>query len=140
MTKLLLRHKNGCTVTERGLAVIEQLSAAGNANVTIAKALGTSATVLKALLSDDERVALAYDVGKARLADELTDILLSHARDGNVTAAIFLSKARLGWRDVGPATVQTAVAVNITIPAPMSDADFQKMITVESKDVKKQGG
>jgi len=134
--QLVVRAKNkAITITNDGLAVIERMAANGNANATIAKALGTSAQVLRKMLDADERVALAYDTGKARLADELTDILLTHAREGNVTAAIYLSKARLGWRDQGPSTATTATQVNIHIPAPMSDEDFKKMIQVKSEEV-----
>lgn len=124
------------SVTDAGLAVIERLAAEGNADATIAKALGMNRKTFAQYLREDggdERVIEAYYTGKARLADELTDILLTHARNGNVTAAIYLSKARLGWRDQGPATpaVGSAVQVNIQIPAPMSDAEFKKIVEVK---------
>ena len=119
-------------LTDDGLAAIERMTAAGNADATICKALGVGHNQLRKLREADERVDTAYQTGKARLADELTDILLTHAREGNVTAAIYLSKARLGWRDQGPAPqAAAATQVNIHIPAPMSDADFKKMIEVK---------
>lgn len=122
-------------VQDAGLAVVERLAAEGNADATIAKALGINRGTFARLLRDDgdDRVLAAYETGKARLADELTDILLSQARNGNTTAAIYLSKARLGWRDQGPATpaLGSAVQVNITIPAPMSDAEFAKIVDVK---------
>lgn len=123
------------TVTDAGLAAIERMAAEGNADGVIAKALSVNVKALRRLRDEDERVADAYEYGKARLATELTDILLNHAREGNVTAAIYLSKARLGWRDQGPAPhAGNAVQVNIHMPAPMSDEEFKRM--VESKEVK----
>ncbi len=120
-------------VTDDGLSVIERMAANGNADATIAKALGINRKTLSQIRDRDERVDEAMQTGRAQLADELTDILLTHAREGNVTAAIYLSKARLGWRDQGPAPQATAATqVNIHIPAAMSDADFQKMIEVKN--------
>lgn len=141
MSELVLREQDDAgklrlVVTEEGLAAIERMAAEGNANATIARALGTDARTLRRLRDDDERVAQAYDTGKARLADELTDILLTHARNGNVTAAIYLSKARLGWRDQGPAPQGgNATQINISIPAPMSEEEFRKIVDV--KEVKR---
>jgi len=131
---LVHRTADGLTVTDAGLEQIARLAAEGCADATIAKVLGINRKTFGAMLREDgdPRVLEAYDTGKARLADELTDILLTHARGGNVTAAIYLSKARLGWRDQGPATpaVGNAVQVNISIPAPMSDAEFKKIVEV----------
>jgi len=141
-TTILVRREAGTdgklafTVTDAGLAAVEKLAANGNADATIASALGINrkdfAHLLRECDEGDERVLEAYYRGKARLADELTDILLAHARSGNVTAAIYLSKARLGWRDQGPATATpgNAVAIQIVLPAPMSDAEFAKIINV----------
>lgn len=125
-------------VTDAGLAVVERLAAAGNADATIALALGLNRKVFSHLLREgddgDERVIDAYYIGKGALADELTDILFTHAREGNVTALIYLSKARLGWRDQGPAApVGNAVQINITVPAPMSNEEFAKMIEVKQQ-------
>ena len=44
-------------------------------------------------------------------------------------AAIFLLKARNGYRDQGPAEV-ARVAVKINIPAPLKPEDYAKLITV----------
>lgn len=133
---LMLKDNKVTGIEVAGLAIIEQLAAKGLSDATIGKALGTTSSVLRRLIRDDEKVQMAYEVGKGRLADELQDILLTHAREGNVTAAIFLSKARLNWRDTGPAAApQGPAAVNIFLPQPMSDESFRKMITVKSVEV-----
>ncbi|MEO1237748.1 MAG: hypothetical protein AAFX76_13250 [Planctomycetota bacterium] len=133
---LILRNggRGKVTITDAGIAAIEKLAANGQSNVTIARSLGIHPETLNKLRDDedDDRVLLALDTGRGRLADELTDILLTHAREGSITAAIYLSKARLGWRDQG-AIPQTANAtqVNINIPAPMSKEDFDKLVNVK---------
>ncbi len=68
--------------------------------------------------------------GQGTLADELTHHLLKAARGGNVVAAIYLTKARLGWVEgqVPDGAPRTAVQVNIQIPRAMSDAEFQRMV------------
>lgn len=59
------------------------------------------------------------------LADEITHHLLGAARKGNIVAAIFLSKTRLGWRETGPSQDGGAkVAVQINMPGAMSEAMY----------------
>lgn len=113
-------------ITAAGLAVIEAMAAEGNDNRTIAKRLGINKSTLEDIRDRDPAVAEAWERGHAALADELTHILLSHARKGNVVAAIYLTKARLGWREGTPAEGhKQAVQVNIQIPPPMSEAEFR---------------
>ncbi|MEM6257624.1 MAG: hypothetical protein AAGI37_04855 [Planctomycetota bacterium] len=133
-TALVQRKSKRVIVTDAGLAAIERMAGNGASDVTIARTLGIHPETFRKLRDDedDDRVLLAHQAGKGKLADELTDILLTHARDGSITAAIYLSKARLGWRDQGPSTAGTqATQVNISIPAPMSKEDFDKLVNVK---------
>jgi len=67
----------------------------------------------------------------AGLADELTHLLLSHARNGNVVAAIFLAKARCGWREGElPAGAADRVNVTINLPGALSEAEYRRMVDV----------
>ncbi|MCH7481670.1 MAG: hypothetical protein IIC31_02400 [Chloroflexi bacterium] len=86
-----------------------------------AKQLGVDRKTLTDLRDRDPAVAEAWERGHGELASELTHILLQHAREGNIVAAIYLTKARLGWREGTPAEgAGTAnVQVNIQIPPPM---------------------
>jgi len=121
------------SITDEGLAAIETMASNGNSNLTIARALGVHPGVFRDLRDDDDgRVSAALDTGRARLADELTDLLLKKARAGNVTCMIFLAKARLGWRDIGPTSPGTnATQVNIHIPPAMTASEFQKLVEVK---------
>src|SRR6266545_2483880 len=87
------------TVTEAGLEQIRRDSAAGLNNQTIAHRLGIDRWTLQMVRQRQPEVDEALQAGRALLEDELTDILLTHARQGNVIAAIFLAKARCGWRE-----------------------------------------
>ena len=121
------------TFTDEGCGIIEVMASKGVSDSTIARQLGTNAKVLHRVMADDDKVADAMTVGRGRLADELTDLLLVAAREGNITAMIYLSKSRLGWRDQGPVPKNqgNAVQVNITIPEPMSEAEFRNLIQVK---------
>ncbi|HNY80782.1 MAG: hypothetical protein RBS72_15010 [Sedimentisphaerales bacterium] len=128
---------NAVEVTDAGLAQVTRLAAEGVAEATIAHVLGLSRKTFSKLLRDDggdEAVIAAYYLGKARLADECISTLMRHVRDGNVTACIFACKSLLGLRDVGPAAAPVAgnaVQVNITVPPPMSDEEFRRLIEVK---------
>jgi hypothetical protein len=106
------------------------MAAEGQDQRTIAKRLGIDRKTLTDIRDRDPAVADAWERGHGELASELTHILLQHARDGNIIAAIYLTKARLGWREGTPAdgAGQNNVQVNIQIPPPMSSEEFQRII------------
>jgi hypothetical protein len=113
-----------------GYDLVRKLSAEGNSYATIADALGIGPDAFRRIREQDEKLKEALAVGHGALATELTDILLSQARNGNTVAAIFLAKARLGWIEGRAAEAPPAspVQVNIQIPPPMSDAEFRRVI------------
>lgn len=119
------------SLTDAGLQRIELLASEGNDQRTIAKELGIAWTTFRDLRDRDEAVQEALARGHGGLADELTNHLLKAARAGNVTAAIYLTKARLGWIEgqAPDGIARPAVQVNIQIPRAMSDAEFQRMVT-----------
>jgi hypothetical protein len=103
-------------VTPEGLKVLEAMAAEGCDQRTMAKRLGMrSHSTLRSMAERDDAVAAVIALGHAQLADELTHHLLAAARKGNVIAAIYLTKARLGWRDGGETQ---AVKPNVTIVLP----------------------
>jgi predicted DNA-binding protein (UPF0251 family) len=104
------------TITDTGLEQIRRDSAAGLNNQTIAHRLGIDRWTLQQVRQRQPEVEEALQAGRALLEDELTDILLTHARQGNVVAAIFLAKARCGWRE-GVALDGAQQVTNIQINA-----------------------
>lgn len=121
-------------INEAGIELIETMARNGHAQVSIAKALGVHALTLREIRKRQPEVQEALQSGTGALQDELVSSLLKQAREGNTVAAIYLSKSMCGLRDVGPTTPDggTGPAINITINAPMSDEQFQKMVTVQA--------
>jgi len=110
--------------------LVATLAAEGATDETIAARLGINRHTITELKKRDPALVAALQQGHGALGTELSHILLEQARDGNTVAAIFLSKARLGWRDQGP-TDPNAVntpTVNIQINAPLSTDDFLKVV------------
>lgn len=101
------------TVAPAGLELIERLAAEGQDYRTIAKALGINGTTLQALRKRSPDVQEAWELGQAALGNELTHHLLKAARKGNIVAAIYLSKARLGWREGDVPEARPNITINL---------------------------
>jgi hypothetical protein len=130
----IVRGRGGVvSVTARGLEVIEAMAAEGHDQRTICRAIGTSFVTFKKLRDSTAAVGEALERGHARLADELTHILLGHARRGNVVAAIFLAKARLGWREGDPPPTQPSVVINL--PDATTPDQYMRMISARAEVV-----
>jgi len=71
----------------------------GYPKAAIARALSVSAKTLDRLIKDDAEVEAEVEAQRSFEETELRDILMELARKGDTTAAIFLAKARHGWRD-----------------------------------------
>jgi len=102
-----------CTVTPAGLKVIEAMAAEGQDQATIARKLGLHRKTLMDIVKRDPNVEEAMTGGKALLADELTHHLLTAARKGNVVAAIYLTKARLGWVEGDRPEARPNIIINL---------------------------
>src|SRR5690606_26776943 len=114
-----------------GYVLIERMSRDGRDITSIAAALGISREGFRILRRRDPDAQEALDRGRAQLGDELHDILLEHARGGITVAAIFLAKARCGWREGEPmagTSVTHNTQINIQIPERMSDEEFRAII------------
>jgi hypothetical protein len=101
------------TVTPAGLAVIEEMAALGNDQRTIAKRLGMDRKTMTDMRRRIPEVDDAFERGLAALGDELTHLLLGQARKGNVVAAIYLTKARLGWREGDAPDARPNITINL---------------------------
>lgn len=118
-------------VNDDGIALVQALARECRDLETIAATLGISKDAFRDIRKRQSEVQEAIDRGRAGLGDEISDLLLLQARQGNTTAAIFLSKARLHWRDIGPIPGEaSAPNINITINAPMDATEWERMINV----------
>lgn len=116
----------GVRITELGCKVIEFYAAHGLTQTVIARRLGMTIRSFGACLSRQEEVREAMTAGSSEMEDELSECLMGMARRGNVIAAIYLTKARLGWRD-NDVPVEQKSNLQIVINAPLSVDDFKKM-------------
>jgi hypothetical protein len=114
------------TITQAGLTVIEDMAAEGQDQRTIAKRLGIDRKTLDVIRKARPEVDEAFDRGLAALGDELTHHLLNAARNGNIVAMIYLTKARLGWREGDTPEARP----NITIHLPDSQTPEAYMRTI----------
>lgn len=71
----------------------------GYPKAAIAKALSINLKTLDRLMRDDADLLAQVEAQRAYEETELRDILMELARKGDTVAAIFLAKARHGWRD-----------------------------------------
>lgn len=120
------------TITPAGLAVVARMAAQGHELASIAKRLGIGHAAFRECRRRQESVQEAIETGHAALSDELAHILLTQARgDGkmSVVAAIYLSKARCGWRE-NDAPEQRA---NITIVLPGAQTEEAYMRTLNAE-------
>jgi hypothetical protein len=116
-------------VSQVGVELVGRLSAQAHNLDTIAAALGISRRSLGRAFDAQPDLKEAFDAGRGRLEQELAALLLEKARAGNVTCAIFLLKAQCGWRDAGSTDGRApTVAVQINLPAAMSEAAYAKFI------------
>ena len=122
-------------VNAAGIALVEKMARDGHDVVTLAAQLGIHHVTFADIRKRQPEVGEAWARGRASLGDEINDILLKQARKGNMTAAIFLAKGRLGWREVGPTDPNAQQSnINITINAPLSDDEGQRMVKVSRND------
>jgi hypothetical protein len=110
-------------VGRKGRALIESLAAEGHSNTSIAKTLKMSSETLRQIRKRDPSVQECLDRGRASLEVELTHLLLQAAREGNVVAMIYLTKARCGWVE-GQPPADTRPNITINLPASFSPAEY----------------
>lgn len=78
---------------------VQQALLDGYPLAAIAKALRVSIPTLKRLMADDPGLQAEVEAQRSFEEAELRDILMELARKGDTVAAIFLAKARHGWKD-----------------------------------------
>jgi len=119
------------SVTAPGREMVEKMLANGCSRATVAATLGISEPTLADAATRDPELSAAMERGDGALETELVGHLLAHARDGNVTAAIFLLKAKRHFRDSTPVEPKTdRPNITINLPGAASPEDYARMIDV----------
>lgn len=112
---------------------IVDLAAEGRPLKGIALQLGTSPDTLRRWMRENTELQLAFEAGREKERHELHTILLRDARDGekpNINA-IFLLKARHGYRENSVEELGSRVNVIVNVPAAMSRDDYLKTVVID---------
>lgn len=122
-------------VPEGAAARIEALAADGFSMVGVARGLGTSQDTLRKWFDADPALKEAFDQGRERERQTLHNMLYRQATEnGNATAAMFLLKARHGYREGDQGETGNRVSINFTLPGAMSMKDFGVMDVTNNRD------
>ena len=106
-------------------STIRELSANGHAIIGIAHQLGTSVDTFKRWLDENAKLKEAFDRGREQERHTLHNMLFKQATEkGNATAAMFLLKARHGYREGDQNESGNRVSISFTLPGAMSLQDF----------------
>jgi hypothetical protein len=112
-------------------ARIEALAASGHSIVGIARGLSLTRNRLQQLLEDDPAIAEALARGRESEEFALHNVLFRAAMKGNIIAAIYLTKARFGWREGDQSEIANKVSITFALPGAMKPEDFLKVIEHE---------
>jgi DNA-binding CsgD family transcriptional regulator len=118
---LAMEPHNKVSLSEANRQRVISALADGYPQAAIAKALGISAPTLRRLMVDDRALMNAVEAQRSFEEAELRDILMELARKGDTVAAIFLAKARHGWRDRDDGKAKEPVAGGgvLLVPGPI---------------------
>ena len=95
----------------------------------IADYFGIHRDTFRAIYERDEEVFQRYKKGKARAVDSVAQTLLSQAREGNLTAAIFYLKTQGGWKETqgiehsNPDGSLKPTVIKLVVPDDDNDSD-----------------
>jgi hypothetical protein len=118
-------NKTVLTIEERDAVSVALLD--GYPRAQIAAALGINVTTLRRLITDDKVLMDAVAARKDLDEAELCELLTANARRGDSAAAMFLLKARHGYRDRDDANQKRDEGKKfgvLVMPAPMSFDDW----------------
>ena len=106
--------------------IIRKLSATGHAIIGFAQQLGTSFVTLKKWMDEHEELKAAFDEGRERERHTLHNSLYVAATEGgNSTAAMFLLKARHGYREGDQGEQGNKVNIVFQLPGAMTMESFK---------------
>jgi len=103
---------------------IRALSADGHSTVAIAQQLGVGRKTLDKWRSEFPELDEAYREGVERERYTLHNVLVEKAKAGNIVAAMFLLKARHGYREGDQSDQAGRVNVTIALPGAMTLQQF----------------
>lgn len=116
-------------------ARIEKLASEGWSIKGIAKALGTDHETLGRMLDDHPPLRAGFDAGRERERHALHNSLYTAAMNGQIAAAMFLLKARHGYREGDQSDTANRVSIEFKLPGALKPEQFT---TVENEPAAQQ--
>ena len=128
------RRKPGSAATQppaNAARRILALAATGHSVVGIARGLNTSNDTFRRWI--EEYPALAEALARGRESERFTlhNVLYRAAKRGNIVAAMFLLKARHGYREGDQSESANKVSITFALPGAMKPEEFIKVIEHE---------
>jgi hypothetical protein len=122
-------------LVERDYGRIARLAERGVKETDICKALGISFPTWKRLKSEDERAIEVFEEARKIEEETLVGVLYEAAtKQKNLTAAMFLLKARHGYIEGRERGQAQQVNVQITVPGAMDENEYHKLVEVSKNE------
>jgi hypothetical protein len=103
---------------------IEKLAAEGWSMKGIAKTLGTDHETMRRMMEDHPALREAFDNGRERERHALHNALYVAAMNGQIAAAMFLLKARHGYREGDQSDTANRVSIEFRLPGALKPEQF----------------
>jgi hypothetical protein len=113
-------------------ARIEQLAATGHSVVGISRGLNVTKEVVARWIEQDPALAEALARGREAERFVLHNVLYRAAKRGNIVAAMFLLKARHGYREGDQSDTANKISLTFTLPAALQPEQFTATIEHEA--------
>ena len=111
--------------TRDAAAKITQFAAEGYSSVGIAQKIGVGRKTLERWLDDEPALREALEIGRERERYSLHNFLYREAMEkGNATAAMFLLKARHGYKEGDQTEQANRVQIVFSLPAALKPEQF----------------
>lgn len=108
------------------LEQVEALAADGFSKLGIAKKLAVAVDTFNRWMDEQPELKMAFDNGREAERYALHNMLYRQAMEkGNATAAMFLLKARHGYREGDQTETGNKVSINFQLPAAMTMESFK---------------
>lgn len=137
------------TLPPTGIATIRRLAANGVQETVLAAALGLDMKTWRRIRNEDPEAKAAWEEARALEQDTLVGALFRQAigapaefddagnkvraeQAPNAPAAMFLLKARHGYRDIGPVDggAENRVAIVVNLPGALQPDQYRKLVEV----------
>jgi hypothetical protein len=116
-------------------ARVRAWAASGSTINGIARMLGVGQETFQAWRERYPKLQAAYDEGREMEHKVLFNALFEAAQKGNITAAIFLLKARHGYREGDQSELANRVSINFQLPGAMPLDKFTQARVIEHDDI-----